>query len=182
MTRRGATVAALAVLSVSCSTGHPAEPGAAGVTTAVSVPPTTAVSVPPAHIGDTLQLTRIGQQRIAVTLTRIVDPATVPHGWGDPGTTYVATELSLTNTGSTTIVGNSNSDVAVVGSDGRDYRADFATVTECQNFLSGWFLLAPGASTTGCVVFALPPDVRPAKVRYTPSSGISRDVGEWLNT
>lgn len=137
--------------------------------------------MPVAHIGETLNLMRIGEQKIAVTLTQVVNPATVPNGWGDPGKTYVATKLTITNAGTTTIVGNANSDVLVVGSDSKDYRADFAAVTECKDFTYGWFLLAAGASTTGCVAFALPPGVAPVKIKYTPSSGISRDVGMWHN-
>lgn len=136
---------------------------------------------PPAHLGQSLNLMRIGGQQIAVTLTEVVAPATVPNDWGDTGKTYIATKLRIENTGTTTIVGNSNSDVSVVGSDNRDYQSDFATVTECRDFTYGWFLLAAGSSTTGCVVFALPPGVTAAKVRYSPSSGISHDVGEWLN-
>lgn len=124
---------------------------------------------------------RIGEQRIAVTLTEVVSPATVPNGWGEAGKTYVATKLRIENTGTTTIVGNSNSDVSVVGSDEQKYEADFATVTECSEFTDGWFVIAAGSSSSGCVVFALPIGVTAAKVRYSPSSGISHDIGEWLN-
>ena len=36
-----------------------------------------------------------------------------------------------------------------------------------------------GESASGCVVFALPPGVSPAKVKYAPSSGFADDFGEW---
>jgi uncharacterized protein DUF4352 len=166
-----------ALPAVSCSTG----------TSTVSDSPVSsskqqrAAPKPVAHIGDTLNLMRVGDQKIAVTLLQVIDPATVPGGWGDVGKTYIATQLKITNTGTSTIVGNSNSDVLVVGSDNQDYSADFTTVTECKGFAYGWFLLAAGASTTGCVVFGLPQGARPVKVKYRPSSGISHDVGEWLN-
>jgi hypothetical protein len=136
---------------------------------------------PVAHIGDTLNLMRVGDQKIAVTVLRIIAPATVPPGWGEIGKTYVATQLKIGNTGTSTIVGNSNSDVALVGSDTQSYSANFTTVTECKDFAYGWFLLAPGAFTIGCVVFALPQGITAVKVKYTPSSGLSHDVGEWLN-
>lgn len=174
MNRCVVMVWAFALLATSCS-AEESKP--------VAPPPTqhSATPKPVAHVGGTLNLMRIGEQEIAVTLTDVINPATVPHGWGDPGKTYIATKLTIANAGTTTIVGNGNSDVVVIGSDNRDYRADFATVTECKNFTYGWFLLAAGASTTGCVVFALPPGVTPAKIQYRPSSGISRDVGEWVN-
>ena len=170
----GALIGAVA----SCSAG-PADNPESGPAT--SRPPASAVAKPAAHLGQTLNLMRIGGQQIAVTLTDIVSPATVPNGWGEVGKTYIATKLRIENTGTSTIVGNSNSDVSVVGSDDQTYEADFATVTECRDFTEGWFLIAAGSSKTGCVVFALPTGVTAAKVRYSPSSGISHDIGEWLN-
>lgn len=136
---------------------------------------------PVAHVGQTLNLMRIGGQQIAVTLTEVISPATVPNGWGEAGRTYVATKLRIENAGTTTIVGNGNSDVSIIGSDGQTYRADFAKVTECRDFTNGWFVIASGATDAGCIVFALPTGVGAEKVRYAPSSGISQDVGEWLN-
>lgn len=147
---------------------------------AASGPPQSTTPKAAAHLGETLDLTRIGAQKIAVTVDRIIDPATVPNGWGDPASSYVAAQLTIKNTGVTTIVGNSNSDVSVIGSDDQNYRADFATVTECRDFNYGWFLIAAGDSSRGCVVFKLPAGVSPTKVKYTPSSGISHDVGEWF--
>lgn len=166
-----------AMLAVSCSTK--ASPARDPAVSSSQRPP---APKPVAHVGDTLDLMRVGDQKIAVTLLRVIAPATVPAGWADASKTYIATQLKIANTGTSTIVGNSNSDVSVVGSDNQSYRADFATVTECKDFAYGWFLLAAGSSTTGCVVFGLPHGVTPTKVKYIPSSGISRDVGEWLSS
>ncbi|ORW67553.1 DUF4352 domain-containing protein [Mycolicibacter senuensis] len=166
----------LSAVSCSAQPPQPAKPAEPAPT-----PSRSPAAKPAAHVGQTLDLMRIGGQKIAVTLTEVIDPATVPNGWGEAGKTYIATKLRIENSGTTTIVGNSNSDVSVVGSDDHDYRADFATVTECQDFGYGWFLIAAGSSSTGCVVFALPAGVSATKVRYSPSSGISQDVGEWSN-
>jgi hypothetical protein len=168
MKRSVVILSAFALLGASCSSEASTASGHA-----VS-PPTqqTPASKPIAHVGE---------QKITVTLLQVINPATVPNGWGDAGKTYIATKLKITNAGTSSIVGNTNSDVSVVGSDNHSYRADFATVTECKDFVDGWFLLAAGASTTGCVVFKLPQGVTSVKVKYAPSSGISHDVGEWLN-
>lgn len=176
MRRWGVALGVLALSVVSCSPEPAPKPQPEP---ADAQPP--AAPRPAAHTGQTLELMRIGGQQIAVTLTEVIAPATVPNGWGAADKTYLATKLRIENTGTTTIVGNSNSDVTVVGSDGQDYHADFATVTECDDFAYGWFLIAAGSSKAGCVVFALPTGVTATKVRYTPSSGISHDVGEWLN-
>lgn len=177
MRRSVVALSVLAALSgpgvAACST---APPESAGPMTSTPWEPAPRSVV---DIGQTLDLVRIGAQNIAVTLTQIVNPAAVTNGWGDPGSRYVAAQLTIKNTGTTTIVGNTNSDVSMIGSDNRDYRADFATVTECVDFKYGWFLIAAGDSSRGCVVFKLPLGVTPAKVRYTPSSGISHDIGEW---
>ncbi|MEB3034313.1 DUF4352 domain-containing protein [[Mycobacterium] nativiensis] len=176
--RRSVVALGVLVWSVtSCSAG-PAENAHAGPVTPA---PQTATAKPAAHLGQTLNLMRIGGQKIAVTLTEVISPATVPNGWGEAGKTYSATKLRIENTGTTTIVGNGNSDVSVIGSDDQTYEADFATVTECRDFTDGWFLIAAGSSSSGCVVFALPTGVTVAKIRYSPSSGISQDIGEWLN-
>ena len=134
---------------------------------------------PPARVGETLELARIGDGRIAVTLQRVIEPATVSSFMNDPGKTYIATELTIRNIGASTIVGDANNDVSVIGSDQHGYRADLATVAECQNFTYGGFLLAPDSSATGCVTFALPPGVSAVRIKYSPSSGLSHDVGEW---
>jgi hypothetical protein len=180
MKRSVIALAAFAVLaapgSMSCST----TPSGSQSTSMPSTPPP--APKPVAHVGDTLELNRIGNGTIAVTLVQVINPATVPQGIGeDPSKTRIATKLKITNTGKSTIVGDANNNVAVIGSDDHSYSADFADVTECTNFVYGQFLLAPDESTTGCVVFTLPPGITPAKVKYMPSSGISHDVGEWLN-
>src|ERR1700757_4338449 len=118
MKRSVVTLSAFALLSASCSTGT-----SKGSEHAAPQPPQRSpASKPVAHVGDTLNLMRIGEQRIAVTLVQVINPATVPNGWGDAGKTYIATKLTITNTGTSTITGNGNSDVSVVGSDNQSYR------------------------------------------------------------
>jgi hypothetical protein len=152
------------------------EPSTAVPSTQQSLPPK-----PPAHVGDTIDLKRIGNGTVAVTLVQMINPAKVVAGSGEAGKSYIAAKLTIKNTGTTTIVGDANNNVAVIGSDNRTYPAGYASVVGCRNFLYGEFILPAGHSTTDCVAFALPPDVKPVKVKYTPSAGIANDVGEWLN-
>lgn len=147
---------------------------------AIFAPERPSITVQPGYRGDTLNLDRIGGGRVGVTLVQVINPATVAFGFGDAAKTYVAAEVAIKNLGTTTITGDANNNVALIGSDDHTYRADLATVTECKNFVLGQFVLPPQVSATGCVVFGLPGGVSPAKVRYHPSSGISLDVGEWI--
>lgn len=143
--------------------------GSAGETTAKSA----------AHIGDTLDLTRADGSRVAVTMLQIINPATVANGAGDPTKVYVAAKLKLLDSGPSPIEGDVNVNVALAGSDNQMYTPDLNNVTDCTNFEDGQFHLAPGDSATGCVVFALPHGVTPAKIKYTPSAGFADDFGEW---
>ncbi|HEU0189888.1 MAG TPA: DUF4352 domain-containing protein, partial [Mycobacterium sp.] len=138
------------------------------------------VSESTAHVGDTLNLIRADGLKVAVTLTEIINPATVANAAPDPGKTYVATKLTITDKDSKAEEGDVNVNVSMVGSDNQIYTPDLHDVTECTNFESGAIHLAPGESATGCVVFALPQGVTPARVKYLPSAGFANSFGEWL--
>lgn len=132
------------------------------------------------RLGDTLNLTRADDSKIAVTLLQVVNPATVANKPPDATKTYVATKLKITDSSSEAIEGDVNINVSMVGSDDQSYTADLSDVTDCTNFESGAFHLGAGESATGCVVFALPHGVTPARVKYTPSAGFANDFGEWV--
>lgn len=135
---------------------------------------------PAGHTGDALILTRADGTTVAVTLENVINPATVTPGAGDPGVTYVATQFKIANQGTAVMNGNANTNVSVIGSDGQRYAPDLNNVRECTNFDSGMFHISPDESASGCVVFALPHGVSPAKARYAPSSGFADDFGEWV--
>jgi hypothetical protein len=150
-----------------------------------STPPTTKPSKATAHVGATLTLTG-DNATAAVTLTQVINPATGADGPptddnGNPnGDTYVATLLTVKNTGTQSFQGDANSDSTLIGSNDQSYTADFDDVNECTNFNSGSYQLGAGESATGCVVFVLPAGVTPAKFQYSPDSGFSSNFGEWL--
>src|ERR1700747_1331995 len=89
MKRSVVALSVLALLAASCSTQK------STASEHAASPPThqSPGSQPVAHVGDTLNLMRIGEQKITVTLLQIINPATVPNGWGDAGKTYIATKL-----------------------------------------------------------------------------------------
>ncbi|MEO8816431.1 MAG: hypothetical protein ABI307_14965 [Mycobacterium sp.] len=185
MKRPLVALSAFALLAAACSSP--------GGKTAESTPATTATGTSSAigvssgavpktigRLGDTLDLTRADGSRVGVTLVQIINPASIAHGPGEPGKAYVATKMTIKDPGTATIEGDVNVNVSVVGSNDQSYTPDLNNVTECTNFESGAFRLDPGESVTGCVVFALPPGVTPARVKYVPSAGFADDFGEWL--
>jgi len=170
--------AVAAAMSAACSghTDSTSAPPAADTSDGVSL----ATPKPAGHTGDTLNLTRADGSTVTVTLDKVINPATVTPGPSDPGITYFATQFTIANPGTATVNGDINTNVWAFGSDGQRYAPNLKDVGECTNFDAGMFHIAPGGAATGCVVFALPAGVSPAKVRYAPSSGFADGFGEWL--
>ena len=146
-----------------------------------TIPPTTVPAVP--HTGTTQSVTDLSGAQYSVTLTRVIDPATgLSLSIPDPGTRFVATVFTLTDTGTYALHDDVYGDVTLVGSDGQDYPVGITTnVSDCTNFSNGLFRLGLGESVSGCVAFQLPTGVTAAKVQWTPSDGIASDTAEWLN-
>lgn len=169
---------AASALSAACSSHT--DPTSGPAAAATSSGSDTATPKPAGHTGDTLTLTRVDGSTVTVTLEKVINPATITPGPGDPGATYIATQFTIANPGTETMNGDVNTNVWAFGSDGRRYAPDLKDVGECTNFDSGMFHIAPGESAIGCVVFAMPAGVSPTKVRYAPSSGFAEGFGEWL--
>lgn len=162
---KNATIAALAGAAVALATAAPGS------------------TVPAAHIGETLDLKSQEGISLAVTFSKTINPATPTGGpptEGPENGTYVATTLTIENTGTSALEGNVNNNTKLIGSDDQTYLPDYGNVSECTNFNYGSFELGPDESATGCVIFVLPNEVIPAKLEYTPSSGFANSVGEWL--
>lgn len=121
---------------------------------------------------------------MGVALNQLIDPATGTDGPptdsnGNPtNSSYVAAVVTILDTGSEAIRDDADDDAELVGTDGRDYTPDFEAVSQCTSFNSGEYSIGPGERVTGCVVFALPAEVAPARLLWTPA-GFSNDVGEW---
>jgi len=122
---------------------------------------------------------------VSVALDQLIVPATGTDGppadsnGNLPNSSYAAAAVTILDTGSKPIRDDANDDAELVGTDGRDYTPDFDAVSQCTNFDSGEYSIEPGEKVTGCVVFALPAGVAPAKLLWTPA-GFSNDFGEWL--
>jgi hypothetical protein len=83
------------------------------------------------------------------------------------GTHFVAIDVSLRNPGRTPVSGDANSDMVVVGTNARTYRAVAVEVRGCPNFATGSFTLRGGYDQSGCVTFDIPDGVNVKQVRFT---------------
>ncbi len=133
-----------------------------------------------AHVGSTVDVG--GSKGLAVTLNQVIDPASGVDQYttADAGKRFVAVDVKIVNNGTAAFNDDANSDVTLIGTDNQSYTADFSSVSECTNFNSGQYTLAPGESTTGCVVFQVPDAVKAAKIQFQTQSGLLQSTGEWL--
>ena len=119
-----------------------------------------------------------------VALNLVIDPATGTDGpptdsnGNLTNSSYIATVMTILDIGSKPIRDDANDDAALIGADGQVYTPDFDAVSQCTTFNSGEYSIGPGQKATGCVVFALPAGIAPARFQWTPA-GFSNDVGEW---
>ena len=134
------------------------------------------------HVGATQAVSDESGDQASVTLTQVIDPATSDNQYltPDPGKRFVATVLTIRNTGSSALQGDADSDSTLIGSDNQSYTADFSSVSECTNFANGSYQLNVGESVNGCVTFQLPIGVSPSKFKYSASGGFGGAFSEWL--
>jgi hypothetical protein len=121
---------------------------------------------------------------LSVTASQVFDPASAASGSGLPNSGYrfVAVQVSLVNNSTEEVSDDANFATTVTGSDGQNYTADFGTVSQCTNFEngSGFFDLASGDSTSGCVIFELPAAVTVQSISFSLAQGYL-DTAEWSN-
>jgi hypothetical protein len=136
----------------------------------------------PAALGTTQTIHDFYNDPLSVTASQVFDPATAAAGAGlpDSGYRFVAVLVSLVNNSTEEISDDANFTMTIAGTDGQTYTADFGTVSQCSGFYdsSGFFDLAPGDSTSGCVVFELPTAVNVQSVSFSLAQGYL-DTAEW---
>jgi hypothetical protein len=132
-------------------------------------------------IGSTIKLTDQDGHPLSVTLVRIVDPAQGADQFSTPssGDRFVGVELKITDTGTTSIDPNPESEAELTDTQGHGYNPDIgSTLSDCPSFPDNTNL-DPGETVDGCVTFDVPTGLDLARVKYTPSSGFANDTGEW---
>lgn len=137
-------------------------------------PPTTSTSTPYA-VGDTINI-----DTLAVTLTKVIDPATGADQFTTPdaGNKFVAAEFSIKNTGTQTYHDDANNNVTVIDSSTQAHTSDVNSVSDCTNFNLGEYTLAPGDTESGCVVFQIPQNASVSKAQFLDNEG-NGNGGEW---
>ncbi|MFC8450176.1 DUF4352 domain-containing protein [Kitasatospora sp. NPDC057223] len=160
------------------ATGSPVSGSAAGTTGAASASPSTSQ----ARVGDTVELRGSGQgARMAVTVTRVVDPAAAKDQFSTPGAgnRLAAVQFSLHNVGTAPYSDSPSNGAQVIDTQGQAFNATFTDTAAGPGF-PGIVTIAPGDTGLGFLTFQLPAASTVAKVQFTLDSGLADNTGQWL--
>jgi hypothetical protein len=119
-------------------------------------------------------------ETLAVTLTRVVDPATPADDLSTPqgGDRLVATQFRITNAGSTTYDDVIQGDVQLIDDKGQTYQPELVDSVSAGQSLED-VRIAPGDSRLGFVVFSVPANTQPSAVQFVPDAGLADDTAQW---
>lgn len=132
-----------------------------------------------ARTGDSITLSGHGDEKISVTVVKVVDKTSSTNEFMTPdaGKHYAAVQFRIANAGTVSFSDAPDNDVKVLDADGQAFTADFATTTAGPE-LGTTVTLAPGDSQLGYVTFQVPDDSTIAKVQFTIDSGFG-STAQW---
>ncbi|MFI9176169.1 DUF4352 domain-containing protein [Streptomyces lincolnensis] len=180
-----ALAVALAVLGTACGnetvTETPTGATPARTTTATEQPtskpnpsPTTAVA------GDTVNLTGFTDEaKLAVTVVKVVDPATGKDIRPGTGQRYVAVQFRLHNTGSVDYSDAPDNSAKVIDVQGQQFSSWITETTAGPGF-GGTTTIPVGDTALGYIAFKVPSTSKITKIQFAMESGFANDVGQWL--
>ncbi|MGD1011310.1 MAG: hypothetical protein ABR925_02065 [Acidimicrobiales bacterium] len=162
------------------STTRTAAQGAA-TTSSSTLAGTTTTPWQVGHVGQSWTITDDSGDNVTVGLVAVIDPA---HGASefatpDAGHRFMAVKIVVTNNAPGTFSDDLDTDVTMIGSDGKTYTATLDPVAGCTNFNAGLVALPGDASVTGCVAFELPTVVKAAQVDFLPSADHGGSPAVW---
>lgn len=159
--------------------GSSSATGAAANATAGAGEQSTAPTSRLATVGDSITLTGQNDEKISVTLVKILAKAAPANDFEQPesGKHYAAVQFRITNTGSVPFSDAPDNDAKVIDTAGEAFEADITDTTAGAS-LSGTVNIAPGDSQLGYVTFQVADAATLAKVQFTIDSGFG-DTAQW---
>jgi hypothetical protein len=155
------------------------------VNTSPAGPQSGASSAAPVHktarLGDPISLTGSGNEKVTITVLKVVNPAHATDGFSTPdaGKHFVGVQVRLTNVGAGSYTDAPSNGAKVLDQQDQSYPADIATTTDAgTDFANGQVDLAPGSTEVGVIVFQIPDGATVSKVQMSLDSGFSQ-TGEW---
>ncbi|MCZ4119416.1 DUF4352 domain-containing protein [Streptomyces sp. H39-S7] len=165
-------------VTTSPASGRPSDPSSSVPGPASTTSPADAQRQD-AQVGDTLDLTGTGEgERMAVTVTRVVDPAAAGVFGPDAGKRFVAVQFRLRNTGTAVYADAPSNGAQVVDTLGQAFNATVLETAAGPSF-PGSVRLTPGSTALGFITFEVPKGSAIAKVQFTLNSGLAANTGQW---
>ena len=136
---------------------------------------------PPGQIGSSFELKDGSGNLYRVAMAKVIDPAkgenqfTVP----DAGKRFVGLVFRVKALTGSPQDEDANNNAVIIGSNGRNYAAEFDGIAGYTNFDHGAIHVSKGETVTGSVTFQLPKDVKVSTVQWTALSGFGATV-EWI--
>lgn len=133
-----------------------------------------------ANVGDSLTLEGASDERMQVTVQKVLDPA--PAGEFDEpskGMRYVGVQVALKNVGDAQYDDSPSNGAVLLTAN--DEQAQSAIVIEgpCAGSFGSSAKIAPGARQQGCIPFEVPNGAKLKTFQFTLSSGFGPQAGEW---
>ena len=173
----GLTAAVLLVASCSASPphqarGHSSAQATHDTNTAQAHAPGTSArptGTSTGQLGTSLAVSDSSGAQLAVTLAKVIDPASGANSYSNPakGSHFVGVKLRVHNTATTTYQNNANNETTITLSNGKKLYADYNPIAGCGNFDNGQITLKSGATSTGCVTFQVPKGQKVTQVGYS---------------
>ncbi|MGW2153400.1 DUF4352 domain-containing protein [Nonomuraea sp. NPDC001699] len=132
-----------------------------------------------ASLGEAITLEGFEGLKMAVTLTRLVDPATAGQYQAPrAGHRLVAVQLTLKNVGPTVYSDSPTNGAVLIDADDQQYQSSFQDVREGQGF-GGLATIDNGDSRKGMIVYEVPKSAKVVRFQFALDSGFADQKGEW---
>ena len=151
---------------------------AAPVSSKAAPSPTNSLSGP---VGTSYTVTDQSGNKMAVTLTQVIDPAQGADQFTSPqsGNRFVGAVFDIKGINGT-FSDDANSNATLIGSNGQTYTADFDSIAGYTNFNNGEYSVSAGESSVGAVTFQVPVAVTVSKIEWSANGGLGGAPAEWL--
>ncbi|MFE0219468.1 DUF4352 domain-containing protein [Streptomyces albidoflavus] len=133
-----------------------------------------------AKVGDAITLEGLGDEKIEVTVVKVVDPAKSNNEFMAPedGNRWLGVQFQLVNVGEKAYQDSPASGMQVADKEGQMFGMAFGEV-DAGPALASNVRLAPGAKALGWVTFEVPEGVKVSQVQVALSSGLADQAGQW---
>jgi hypothetical protein len=134
-----------------------------------------------AGLGDTVDVTDVSGDKLAVTLKKVDAGAKATDGFSSPdsGNQYYAAQFEIKNVGSSAWSDAPSNCTVVKDGKGQTFESTILESISSGPMMPDTANLAAGDSTLGWIVFEVPKGDKVTTVQFTPLSGMDDDTAQW---